>query len=163
VLPTQGPRIAHLASDAELKLGSHVAEPSRNHGVRTGLVALAAASALDAIGGLTVAADMGGELVCPAARHRKLRQSTELIAYTGLASESRKLECGASALVPTRRRPAPRRPRQASCQARMLRTIRDAPTHRDITSNGARTATRCDASMPYVYSHGWETSRPRRR
>ena len=44
----------------------------------------------------------------------------------------RKLECGsrgASALVPTRRRPAPKRPRQASCQAPVLRTIRDAPTH----------------------------------
>lgn len=41
----------------------------------------------------------------------------------------RRLECGASALVPTRRRPAPKRPRHASCQARVLRTIRDAPTH----------------------------------
>jgi hypothetical protein len=170
VLLTQGPRIAHLSSDAELKIGSHVAEPAIRHpGARTGLVAVTAGSALDAIGRLTVAADMGGELVCPAARHRKLWQLAELIAYTGLASESRdlagavvpgsrpqrivrKLECGASALVPTRRRPAPRRPRQASCQARMLRTIRDAPTHRDITSNGARTATRCDASMPVAFT-----------
>jgi hypothetical protein len=108
--------------------------------------------------------------VCPAARHRKVRQLAELIAYTGPASESRdlarggraegsrpqrivrKLECGASALVPTRRRPAPRRPRQASCQARVLRTIREAPTHSYVTSNGAGTTTRCDASMPVAFT-----------
>src|SRR5207253_8684012 len=76
VLLTQGPRIAHLSSDAELKIGSHVAEPAIRHpGARTGLVAVTAGSALDAIGGLTMAADKGGgELVCPAARHRKLRK-----------------------------------------------------------------------------------------
>jgi hypothetical protein len=60
---------------------------------------------LDAIGGLTVAADMGGELVCPAARHRKLRQLAELVAYTGLASESRDLARG-EGHVPNGNRPS---------------------------------------------------------
>jgi len=45
--------------------------PIRHHGARTGLVAVAAGSALDEIGRLSVAADMGGELVCPAARHAR--------------------------------------------------------------------------------------------
>jgi len=40
---------------------------------------------------VTVAADMGGQLVCPAPRHRTLRQLAELVAYTGLTSEGRDL------------------------------------------------------------------------
>ena len=34
---------------------------------------------------------MGRELVCPAPRHRTLRQLAELVAYTGLTSEGRDL------------------------------------------------------------------------
>jgi hypothetical protein len=46
--------------------------------------------------------------VCPAARHRKLRQLAELVAYTGLASESRDLARGgrAEGHVPNGTRPS---------------------------------------------------------
>jgi hypothetical protein len=69
-------------------------------------------SALDAVGGLTVAADRAEKLVCPAARHRKLRQLAELVAYTGLASESRDLARAGRAEdhVPNRSRPFRARP-----------------------------------------------------
>src|SRR6476659_11370 len=90
---TQGPRIAHLSSDAELKIGSHVAEPSHTSArcedrASYGNCRLARCSMRLAV---TVAADMGGQLVCPAPRHRTLRQLAELVAYTGLTSEGRDL------------------------------------------------------------------------
>lgn len=112
MLLTQGPRIAHLSSDAELKIGSHVAEPAmRQHGARTGLFAdyrLGARCGWRSDGGC----GQGGELVCPAARHRKPRQLAELVAYTGLASESRDLARAGRAEdhVPNRSRPFRARP-----------------------------------------------------
>lgn len=50
--------------------------------------------------------------MCPAARHRKLRQLAELVAYTGLASESRDLARGGRAEdhVPNGNRPFRARP-----------------------------------------------------
>src|SRR6478736_10165842 len=92
-LLTQGPPIAHLSNDAELKIGSHVARtvpyvstgPDR---AGCGYCRLGARCDWRSDRGWRTWAE---SFACPAARQCRLRMLAELIADTGLASESRDL------------------------------------------------------------------------